>query len=76
MFGKVGMGGEIVVRAVFKDEHATFLQKTFFKDQIRYRREFLQGVGRIGEDEVILLFARLDVAEDVSSKRYHRGTGL
>ena len=70
MFGKVGMGGEIVILTVFENEHTTFLQKTFFKDQIWYRREFLQGVGRIGEDEVKLLFARLHETEHVATQRY------
>ena len=60
-----------MVFAVFKDKNAVFLEQILLKDQIWYRWQFLQSVGRVGEDKVELLSARLDKPEDIPSERCH-----
>ena len=57
-----------MVFAVLKDKHTLRLQESFLEDEVRYRRQFLQSVWRIGKDEVILLFARLDITEHITTE--------
>ena len=52
-----GMGGEVVVLAVLEDEDAFGGEDVLLEDEVGYLRQFLQGVGRVGEDEVKLLSA-------------------
>ena len=59
-----------MVLTVFEDKHTTFLQESLLKDQIRYCRQFLEGIGRIGEDEVKLVFARLYKTEHITAEGY------
>ena len=54
---EVGMLGEIVVLAVFEDEEPVGLEQTALDDEVGQCGEFLEGVGRVGKDEVELLFA-------------------
>ena len=68
MFHEVRMQGEVIVFAMFKDKHTLLFQESFLEDEVWYRRQFLQGVGGIGKDEVILLLARLDISEHISTQ--------
>ena len=52
-----GMGGEVVVLAVLEDEDAFGGEDVLLEDEVGYLRQFLEGVGRVGEDEVKLLSA-------------------
>ena len=70
---EVGVLGEIVVLAVFEDEDAFGLKQTALDDEVGQRGEFLEGVGRVGKDEVELLFTGLDEAEDIAADCYHIG---
>ena len=47
------VGGEVVLLSVLEDEDATGLQQSPLEDEGRYRRQFGEGVGRVGEDEVV-----------------------
>ena len=47
------MTGEIVLVAVLEDEQSTGFEQ-FGNDERRQSGEFLQGVGRVGEDKVVL----------------------
>ena len=71
MFHEVRITREIVVLTMLEDEDAVFFQQSPFEDEAGYRGQFLQGLGRVGKDEVKLLFARFDVSEHIASERYH-----
>ena len=58
-----------MVFAVLKDKETFFLEQILLKDQVGNRRQFLQGVWRVGEDKIELLFARLDKSEHISTQR-------
>ena len=68
MLHKMGVAGEVVVFAMFEDEDTLGLEQAFLEDEIRNLGQLFQGIGRIGKDEVELLFARLDEAEHVATK--------
>ena len=70
---KMGVLGEIVVLAVFEDKDAIGFEQSAIEDEVGQRGEFLEGVGRIGKNEVELLMAGLDESEDISAECYHIG---
>ena len=69
MLHEVWIIREVVVLAVLEDENAVVFQKSSLKDEAGDRRQFLQGVWRICEDKVKLLFARFDISEHIASER-------
>jgi len=74
MFHEVRIIGEIVVLAMFEDEDAIILQKSFLEDEVGDFGEFFQGVRRVSEDEVKLLLAGFDISENVSTQWCHKRT--
>ena len=76
MLDEAGMGGEIVILAVLEDEDAAFPEDAFFEDEVGNLGQFLQGVGRVGKDEVELLAAGLDETEHVATQREGLGVGI
>lgn len=58
---------EIVMLAVLEDEQTAGAQHALAKDELRYGGQRGQSVRRVGEDEVVLLLARLDEAEHVAT---------
>ena len=68
MLNKVGMLREIVVLAVLEDKDALRLQQTVLEDEVGNSGQLLQGIGRVGKDEVELLVAGLNVTEDIGAK--------
>ena len=69
----MGVLGEIVVLAMFENKDAVGFEQSALDDEVGQRGEFLEGVRRVGKDEVELLFAGLDEAEDVAADCYHIG---
>ena len=63
------MGREVVVFAVLKDEDAALFQQCFLEDEVRDCGQLLQRIGRVGKDEVVLLPAGLDEAENIATDR-------
>ena len=63
-----------MILAVLKDEDAFWFEESLLKNQVGYRRQFFQGIGRIGKDKVKLLLARLHKAKDITAQGCHRGT--
>ena len=57
MLHKVGMLREIIVLAVLEDEDAVCFQQVLLEDKTGNGRQLLQGIGRIGKDEIELLMA-------------------
>ena len=57
MLDKAGMGGEVVVLAMFEDEDAFGSEDVLLEYEVGYLWQFLQRIGRVGEDEVELLAA-------------------
>ena len=57
-----------IVLAVLENEYAAGLQQTAFEDEPGQRRQFGQGIRRVGEDEVELLVAALQEAEHVAAQ--------
>lgn len=68
MVNKVFMVTEVMVLAMLKDKDPTVGQEVFLKDNLRYLRQFFERVWRIGEDEIKLLAARLEKAEDIAAQ--------
>ena len=64
---ETGMLREVILLSMLEDEDTVRFQDTFFKDDAGYRRQLFHGIGRIGKDKVKLLFARLDIPEDISA---------
>ena len=56
-----------MVFAMFKDEDAILFQYAFLQDEVRNLWQFLEGVGRVGKDEIKLLAARLDESEYITT---------
>ena len=54
---------------MFEDKNAVILQQAIVEDEPWDLWQLLQGVGRIGEYEIVLLFARLHEAEDITAQR-------
>ena len=57
-----------MVFAMFEDEDTLGLEQAFLEDETRNLGQLFQGIGRIGKDEVELLFARLDEAKGIASE--------
>ena len=57
-----------MILAMLEHQDAIRFQEPLLEDQAGDGGQLLQGVGRIGEDEVELLLARLDEAEHVAAK--------
>ena len=66
MLHEVGIAREVVVLAMLEHEDTILLQQSFLEYHAGYGGQFLQGVGRVGKDEVEGLFARLDKSEHVA----------
>lgn len=73
MLHEVRMVCELVILAVFENKYSVLLQQLVFKDEVRYLRQFLQSIGRVGKDKVERLPATLDEAEGISTQRQHVG---
>ena len=69
VFHEAGVGGEVVRFAVFQHEEAVFLQQAVPEDQVGQRRQVVQGVGRVGKDEVESLVAFVQEAEHVGPQQ-------
>ena len=69
MLDEAGMLREVMVLAVFEDQDAVGLQQLTFKDEVGNLGKLLQRIRRVGKDEVILLAAGLDEAEDICTQR-------
>ena len=67
MFHEVWIVGEVMVLAMLEDEDAVVFQQSASEDEAGDSGQFLEGIGRIGEDEIILLLAGLDIAEDIAA---------
>ena len=65
-----------MIFAVLKNKDTFWFEEPLLKDQVGYRRQFLQSVGRIGKNKVKLLLARLHKAKDITAQGCHRGTVL
>ena len=77
MLHKVWIVGEVVILAVLKHKDAIVLQEALLEDQRGDGGQFLQGIGRVGKDEVELLLARFDKAEHVATDGHtHLGVEL
>lgn len=70
MLHEGGMGGEVVVLAVLEDEDAVGLEQAVLEHEVGNGGQLGQCVGRVGEDEVELLVARLEEAEHVAAHEY------
>ena len=57
MLHEAGMGAEVQVLAVLQDKQAAGCQRLMFEDQLGKRVYALEGVWRVGEDEVKLVAA-------------------
>ena len=68
MFHEVWIVGEVMVLAVLEDEDAVVFQQPAFEDEAGDGGQFLEGIGGIGEDEIILLLAGLDIAEGIAAE--------
>ena len=51
------VGGEVVVLAMFEDEDAFGSKDVLLEYEVGYLGQFLEGIGRVGEDKVELLSA-------------------
>ena len=58
---------------MFKDEYASFFQKSFFKNQIRNLGQLLKGIGGVGKDEVELKVAGFHKAENITANNLTLG---
>ncbi len=67
MLEESGLLGEVVVFAVLEDKDAVGLQQVVAEDEAREGCEVLEGVGRVGEDEVELLMTFLQETEHVAT---------
>ena len=57
------MLGEIIILAMFENEDAALVQKVTIQNEVWNLREFFQSVGWIGKDEIKLLLAGSQEAE-------------
>ena len=67
MLHKAGMNGKIIIFAMFEDEYTIGCQYVLSENHVGYLWQFLQSVGRVGEDEVELLAARFDESEYIAT---------
>ena len=52
-----GMGGEVIILAMLEDENAFGSKNVLLEYEVGNLRQFLECIGRVGEDEVELLTA-------------------
>lgn len=69
MFKKMGMRREVVGLAVLQNEDTIRLQQLLLHDNIGKLGQLLEGIGRVGEDEVVLLTAGLKETEHIATDR-------
>ena len=61
------MGGEVLSAAVFEDEQSVFCQQG--ECCVGYVCKVLEGVGRVGKDDVVMFLARVYIFKYVSLQR-------
>ena len=61
------MFGKIIILAMFENEDSIFVQQVAIQYEVWDLREFFQGVRWVGKDEIKLLLAGLQEAEQVVS---------
>ena len=54
---------------MFEDEDAFGSKDVLLEYEVGYLGQFLEGIGRVGKDEVELLSARLQETEDIATDR-------
>ena len=54
---------------MFEDEDAFGSKDVLLEYEVGYLGQFLEGIGRVGKDEVELLAARFDEAEYITTDR-------
>jgi hypothetical protein len=70
MLYEVGLSREIIVLTMLEDEEPVGLQQVLLEDEAWNLRQFLQGVGRVGEDDVELLPATLQEPEHIATDKH------
>ena len=70
MFHEVRIIREVLVLAVLKHEDAVLFQQTSLEDEAGDSGQLLEGVWRIGKDEVEAMLAGLDEPEGIASQRH------
>lgn len=61
---------EITVFPMLEHEHTLWLQQILLENELWNGGQFLQGIGRVGEDEIKLLLARLDETKHITTQRH------
>ena len=61
------MGGEVLSAAVFEDEQSVFCQQG--ECCVGYVCKVLEGVGRVGKDDVVMFLTRVYIFKYVSFQR-------
>ena len=69
MLHKPGMNRKIIIFAMLEDEYTIGCQYVLSENHVGNLWQFLEGVGRGGEDEVKLLSARFDESEYIAAYR-------
>ena len=69
MLNEMWVGWEVVVLAMFEDEDAFGSEDVLLEYEVGNLWQFLEGVGRVGKDEIKLLAAWLDEAEYIATDR-------
>ena len=69
MLHKPGMNGKIIIFAMLEDEYTIGCQYVLSENHVGNLWQFLEGVGRVGKDEIKLLSARLDESEYIATDR-------
>ena len=69
MLHKPGMNGKIMVLAMLEDENTIGYQYVLSENHVGNLWQFLEGVGRVGKDEIKLLAARFNEAEYIATDR-------
>jgi len=64
---EAGYGAEVVLLAMLEDQETAGLEHLLFEDEAGDGRQFGESIGWVGEDEVELLLAGADEAEDVAA---------
>lgn len=69
MLHKPGMNGKIIIFAMLEDKYTIGCQYVLSENHIGNLWQFLEGVGRVGKDEIKLLSARFDESEHITTDR-------
>ena len=69
MLHKPGMNGKIIIFAMLEDEYTIGCQYVLSENHVGNLWQFLEGVGRVGKDEIKLLSARFDESEHITTDR-------